>query len=87
VGDGVIVFKFVEMVWFDLLVLDVMFLDMDGFVVIWWLCDFGCWMFVVFLIVCDDIYDKVIGLIVGGDDYVTKLFSFEEVRLVIIAMY
>ena len=34
---------------------------------------------VLFLTARDDVEDKVMGLTVGGDDYVTKPFSLEEV--------
>ncbi len=63
----------------DLLVLDVMLPDMDGFAVTRKLRDQGRHIPVVFLTARDGTEDKVTGLTVGGDDYVTKPFSLEEV--------
>jgi two-component system OmpR family response regulator len=63
----------------DLLVLDVMLPDMDGFAVTRRLRQAGTHIPVVFLTARDDTSDKITGLTVGGDDYVTKPFSLEEV--------
>jgi len=63
----------------DLAVLDVMLPDMDGFTVTRRLRAAGRHFPVVFLTARDDTDDKVTGLTVGGDDYVTKPFSLDEV--------
>lgn len=63
----------------DLAVLDVMLPDMDGFTVTRKLRATGRHFPVVFLTARDDTEDKVTGLTVGGDDYVTKPFSLDEV--------
>lgn len=63
----------------DLVVLDVMMPDMDGFTVTRRLRERGQHMPVLFLTARDETSDKVQGLTVGGDDYVTKPFSLEEV--------
>ena len=63
----------------DLLVLDVMMPDLDGFAVTRRLRDRGRDIPVLFLTAKDDVADRVTGLTVGGDDYVTKPFSLEEV--------
>lgn len=63
----------------DLLVLDVMLPDMDGFTVTRRLREDGRHMPIVFVTARDSVDDKVKGLTVGGDDYVTKPFSLEEV--------
>lgn len=63
----------------DLIVLDVMLPDMDGFTVTRRLRDRGEHYPILFLTARDDTQDKVAGLTVGGDDYVTKPFSLEEV--------
>jgi len=63
----------------DLVVLDVMLPDMDGFTVTRRLRETGHHVPVLFLTARDDTADKVQGLTVGGDDYVTKPFSLEEV--------
>jgi two-component system, OmpR family, response regulator len=62
----------------DLIVLDVMLPDYDGFEVIKRLRDTGVRVPVVFLTARDGTEDKVRGLTAGGDDYVTKPFSLEE---------
>ena len=63
----------------DLAVLDVMLPDMDGFTVTRKLRASGKHFPVLFLTAKDDTEDKVTGLTVGGDDYVTKPFSLDEV--------
>ena len=63
----------------DLAVMDVMLPDMDGFTVTRKLRDHGRDLPVLFLTARDSLDDKVKGLTVGGDDYVTKPFSLEEV--------
>lgn len=63
----------------DLVVLDVMLPDMDGFTVTRRLRDSGRILPIVFVTARDSVEDKVKGLTVGGDDYVTKPFSLEEV--------
>ncbi len=63
----------------DLCVLDVMLPDMDGFTVTRKLRDTGRRLPIVFVTARDSLDDKVKGLTVGGDDYVTKPFSLEEV--------
>lgn len=63
----------------DLAVLDVMLPDMDGFAVTQRLRAAGKHFPVLFLTARDDTDDKVTGLTVGGDDYVTKPFSLDEV--------
>ncbi len=63
----------------DLCVLDVMLPDMDGFAVTRRLRESGRQVPIVFVTARDSVDDKVKGLTVGGDDYVTKPFSLEEV--------
>jgi len=62
----------------DLVVLDVMLPDLDGFEVIRRMRDGGVRTPVVFLTARDATEDKIRGLTLGGDDYVTKPFSLEE---------
>jgi two-component system OmpR family response regulator len=62
-----------------LVVLDVMLPDIDGFEVARRLVADGRRVPIVFLTARDDTGDKVQGLTLGGDDYVTKPFSLEEV--------
>jgi two-component system OmpR family response regulator len=62
----------------DLVVLDLMLPDHDGFEVHRRLRDRGLDAPVIFLTARDATEDKVRGLTLGGDDYVTKPFSLEE---------
>jgi two-component system, OmpR family, response regulator len=62
----------------DLIVLDIMLPDLDGFEVQRRLTDRGRPAPVLFLTARDSTEDKVRGLTIGGDDYVTKPFSLEE---------
>jgi two-component system, OmpR family, response regulator len=62
----------------DLIVLDVMLPDIDGFDVVRRLRGGGDRTPVLFLTARDATADKVRGLTAGGDDYVTKPFSLEE---------
>ena len=62
----------------DLVVLDVMLPDTDGFEVVRRLRRDGCQVPVIFLTARDAQADKVTGLTIGGDDYLTKPFGLEE---------
>jgi two-component system OmpR family response regulator len=63
----------------DLVILDVMMPGLDGFDVVRRMRSEGQRMPVLFLTAKDGTEDKVTGLTLGGDDYVTKPFSLEEV--------
>lgn len=63
----------------DLVVLDIMLPDLDGFQVLKRLREREPQIPVLFLTAKDDLQDKIQGLNAGGDDYVTKPFSLEEV--------
>ena len=63
----------------DLVVLDVMMPQMDGFDVVRRLRADGLRFPVLFLTARDSTEDKITGLTLGGDDYVTKPFSLAEV--------
>jgi two-component system OmpR family response regulator len=62
----------------DVIVLDVMLPDIDGFQVLTRLRGDGMQTPILFLTAKDSLDDRVAGLTVGGDDYVTKPFSLEE---------
>jgi two-component system OmpR family response regulator len=62
----------------DLIILDVMLPDRDGFELLTRLRADHTRLPVVFLTARDSTDDKIKGLTVGGDDYVTKPFSLEE---------
>lgn len=62
----------------DLLILDIMLPDIDGYEVCNQIRQFSHCP-VLFLSAKNDELDKILGLAVGGDDYVTKPFSPKEV--------
>ncbi len=63
----------------DLVVLDVMLPDLDGLEVTRRMRADGLRVPVLFLTARDALEDKVAGLTIGGDDYMTKPFSLAEV--------
>jgi two-component system, OmpR family, response regulator len=63
----------------DLVILDVMLPDLDGLEVTRRLRADGLRVPVLFLTARDTLQDKLAGLTVGGDDYVTKPFALAEV--------
>jgi len=63
----------------DLVVLDVMLPDLDGLEVTRRMRADGLRIPVLFLTARDALEDKVAGLTIGGDDYMTKPFSLAEV--------
>ncbi|HEX3787968.1 MAG TPA: response regulator transcription factor [Pseudonocardiaceae bacterium] len=65
----------------DIVVLDVMLPDTDGFSLARRLRTEHESVPVLFLTARDSVEDRIAGLTVGGDDYVTKPFSLEEVVL------
>ncbi len=60
------------------IILDVMLPDQDGFEVCRQIRNEGVNVGVLFLTAKDGMEDKVAGLTIGGDDYMTKPFSLEE---------
>ena len=62
----------------DVVVLDVMLPDIDGLAVLKRLRDDGQDTPILFLTAKDALDDRIAGLTAGGDDYVTKPFSLEE---------
>jgi two-component system OmpR family response regulator len=63
----------------DLILLDVMLPDGDGFDVVRTLRAGGPRVPVIFLTARSQVHERVAGLTLGGDDYVTKPFSLDEV--------
>jgi two-component system OmpR family response regulator len=63
----------------DIILLDVMLPDVSGFGVTKKIRSMGIETPILFLTARDDTEDKVTGLTVGGDDYVTKPFSLDEI--------
>jgi two-component system OmpR family response regulator len=62
----------------DIIVLDIMLPDIDGLQVLQRLRADGNQTPILFLTAKDSVDDRIAGLTVGGDDYVTKPFSLEE---------
>ena len=65
----------------DIVVLDVMLPDCDGFTLARRLREQHEQLPVLFLTARDGVDDRIAGLTAGGDDYVTKPFSLEELVL------
>ena len=63
---------------FDLIILDVMLPELDGFEIIRRLRQAGRETPVIMLTARKEIVDRVTGLQLGADDYLTKPFSFDE---------
>lgn len=63
----------------DLVVLDVMLPDLNGLEVMRRIRRIDPDVAVLFLTAKDAVEDRIVGLTAGGDDYVTKPFSLEEV--------
>ncbi|WP_163724676.1 response regulator transcription factor [Mycobacterium gallinarum] len=62
----------------DVIVLDIMLPDMDGLGVLAQIRDSATYTPILFLTARDSVADRVSGLTAGGDDYMTKPFSLEE---------
>ena len=60
------------------IVLDVMLPDSDGFDLLRRLRDRGCHAPILFVTAKHETADRVRGLTIGGDDYITKPFALEE---------
>jgi two-component system OmpR family response regulator len=76
-ADGMDAIRQAEALRPDLIVLDVVMPDLDGFEVCRRLRAMGNEVPVIFLTARDTSSDTVTGLALGGDDYVTKPFSVE----------
>jgi two-component system OmpR family response regulator len=63
----------------DAVILDVMLPDFDGLEVLRRLRTIRPYVCVLFLTARDAVEDRIAGITAGGDDYVTKPFSLEEV--------
>ena len=63
---------------YDLIILDIMLPDVDGFSICREIRDRGMKTPILILTAKDSLKDKVQGLDLGADDYLTKPFAFEE---------
>jgi len=77
-GDGQTALRIAREFKPDVIVLDVMLPDIDGLAVLQRLRADGQETPVLFLTAKDALDDRIAGLTAGGDDYVTKPFSLEE---------
>ncbi|MCQ8190660.1 response regulator transcription factor [Streptomyces rugosispiralis] len=78
-GDGAEAIRVTRELRPDAVVLDIMLPDMDGLAVLGRLRRELPDVPVLFLTARDAVEDRIAGLTAGGDDYVTKPFSLEEV--------
>ncbi|AQW51904.1 MULTISPECIES: response regulator transcription factor [Streptomyces] len=78
-GDGAEAIRITRELRPDAVVLDIMLPDMDGLTVLGRLRRELPDIPVLFLTARDAVEDRIAGLTAGGDDYVTKPFSLEEV--------
>ena len=76
--DGESALWMAHAVEYDAIVLDVMLPGADGFEVCRRLRNEGVWSPVLMLTARDAVNDRIAGLDSGGDDYLTKPFSFAE---------
>ncbi|HEU4808552.1 MAG TPA: response regulator transcription factor [Homoserinimonas sp.] len=77
-GSGQQAVKMIREFGPDIVVLDIMLPDIDGLEVLKRIRASGHDMPVLFLTAKDALGDRIAGLTAGGDDYVTKPFSLEE---------
>lgn len=80
-GDGVTAVRLARETAPDVVVLDVMLPDMSGLEVLRELRKVYPGLPLLLLTARDSLEDRIAGLTAGGDDYVTKPFSLEEVVL------
>lgn len=78
VGDGPSALKFVETKETDLLILDIMLPKLDGLEVCRILRARGDPILIIMLTAKDEDIDKILGLEMGADDYLTKPFNPRE---------
>jgi two-component system, OmpR family, response regulator len=78
-GDGVTAVRTAREFRPDAVVLDIMLPDFDGLEVLRRIRQDSPQVCVLFLTARDSVDDRVAGITAGGDDYVTKPFSLEEV--------
>ena len=79
--DGEIALKLFEELHFDLIILDVMLPKIDGFQLAQTIRKTNQQVPIIFLTARSMNEDKITGLTIGGDDYIPKPFSMEELLL------
>lgn len=75
-NDGITATKKIEEKRYDLILLDIMLPDIDGYELIDYIRQFG--MPVIFVTAKTAVPDKVKGLKLGAEDYISKPFALEE---------
>ncbi len=85
-GDGTSCLSLAQSSAFDLIVLDVMLPNLDGYEVCRRLRESGNFCPVLFLTASDAPEDRIKGFVTGGDDYLTKPFSVDELTLRVAAI-
>ncbi len=76
--DGNEALNFIEHSTYDIIILDLMLPDIDGFNILKSIREKGINTPIIILTAKDQIKDKVKGLDLGADDYITKPFDVEE---------
>jgi DNA-binding response OmpR family regulator len=79
--DGITAFEKITSQIYDICILDVMLPKMDGFTLARKIRKFNEAIPIIFLTARSTSEDKIFGLQQGGDDYITKPFSIEELAL------
>lgn len=85
--DGKVAYKLIKKEEFDFIILDIMLPGMDGMDVCRRVRQDRIKTPILMLTAKDDEYDKIIGLELGADDYMTKPFSPREVLARIKAIF
>src|SRR5258708_4796682 len=80
VANGELAVSMSGLVPYDLIILDVLLPNIDGFEVCRQLRNSQLKMPILFLTALNNIDDRVTGLDLGGDDYLTKPFAFRELE-------
>ncbi|MGC9006907.1 MAG: response regulator transcription factor, partial [Sulfurihydrogenibium sp.] len=70
--------NFLENSFYDIIIMDIMLPDIDGFALTKMIREKGIKTPIIMLTAKDQLKDKIKGLEIGADDYVTKPFEVEE---------
>jgi two-component system copper resistance phosphate regulon response regulator CusR len=76
--DGNEALNFIENSTYDVIIVDIMLPDIDGFALTKMLREKGVKTPIIMLTAKDQLKDKIKGLELGADDYITKPFEVEE---------
>ena len=80
VRDGEEAYELGSMISYDLIILDIMLPRCNGLQVCQRLREDNCNVPILFLSALGDVKDRISGLNIGGDDYLTKPFAFHELE-------